>query len=56
MMLWIEMLMALISVIALDLANDARPVLFRRRGGAQSKLTDEQQGASDGGIRSGSAA
>jgi hypothetical protein len=31
-MLWFEMLMALTAIIALDLANGARPVLFKRRG------------------------
>ncbi len=51
-MLWFAMLMALTAVIALDLANAARPAVFRRRDGAAMKRLNGQQGASDGGIRS----
>ena len=51
-MLWFEMLMALVAILALDLANDARPVLFRRRENAKSKESRNEQGASDGRIRS----
>ena len=31
-MLWFEMLMALTAIVVLDLANGARPVVFKGRG------------------------
>jgi hypothetical protein len=51
-MLWFEMVMALSAVVALDLANAAKPVVFRRRNGASSNGKRNQRGASDGRTRS----
>lgn len=51
-MLWIEMLMALMAIVALDLANSARPVVVRRRASAQAKDARGRRGASDDRIRS----
>jgi hypothetical protein len=51
-MLWFEMLMALVAVVALDLANSTKPAVFRRRNGASTNGKRTQRGGSDGRTRS----
>jgi hypothetical protein len=49
-MLWFEMLLALTTIIVLDLANGARPVVFKRRG--KSHGVRGMQGERVGNVRS----